>query len=92
MDRDNGGGRSSPPLASTSKSTLFNNKEKEKWSKLIPEDLIGGSSASRSRRPGSRQRRSGFGGVVSLSRCYVIVKESQAFRLYFNLADIKSCY
>lgn len=63
---DRNDGRSSPPIASTSKSTLFNTKEKEKWSKLIPEDILGGTSSSRSRRPGSRQYRSGFGGVVSL--------------------------
>lgn len=65
MDRDHTT-RNSPPLASTSKATLFNTKEKEKWSKLIPEDIIGGSSSLRARRPGSRQRRSGLSGVVSL--------------------------
>jgi hypothetical protein len=57
--------------ASTSKGTPYSNKEKEKWSKLIPEDLLGGSSSTRSRRPGARQHRSGFRGVVS---CIVIYR------------------
>lgn len=64
LDRSDGRGI---PVASTSKNTLFSTKEKEKWSKLIPEDVLGGTSSSRTRSRGGRQQRSGFGGVVS---CY----------------------
>ena len=40
-----------------------NGKEKEKWSKLIPEDLLGGRANARH---SARQRRSGLSGVVSV--------------------------
>jgi hypothetical protein len=53
------------PDANISKSTLFSTKEKEKWAKLIPEDIIGGSSSSRTRARGPGLQRSGFKGVVS---------------------------
>lgn len=42
-----------------------NGKEKEKWSKLIPEDLLGGRAHAK--QP-ARQRRSGLFGVVRGSR------------------------
>lgn len=41
-----------------------NGKEKEKWSRLIPEDLLGGRAQSR--QP-ARQRRSGLLGVVRIN-------------------------
>lgn len=65
------------PDASTSKSTLFSTKEKEKWSKLIPEDIIGGSSSSRTRTRGAGLQQSGLKAVVSgwyLIRSSALVK------------------
>lgn len=94
VDREDNDTRTAASNASTSKNTIYSDKEKEKWSKLIPEDLLGGSSSSsRTRRAGTTKHRTGLPGIVSwpfhLSRQYRRpVKGKQQKQSQVHVADL----